>query len=205
MGPRTAQHRADAAPLPSALRREEARERPLLRARAQHGRYPPHALSTAVTPRTRSEQRSLRARAQGSRCSAHARPSPPASATRPASLTCKSMHIRLHTDEAGRGAGLAFKMAERGGRGSGGHGSLDKSITLPPDEIFRNLENAKRFAIDIGNRAGTVARRRGEGRRLSPRCGDSPGPVSFWRAGHTGTCSPMQSPELPAPPRSPGV
>ncbi|XP_078498599.1 4'-phosphopantetheine phosphatase isoform X1 [Lissotriton helveticus] len=27
---------------------------------------------------------------------------------------------------------------------------LDKSITLPPDEIFRNLENAKRFAIDIG-------------------------------------------------------
>uniref|UniRef100_A0A8C3PYJ7 4'-phosphopantetheine phosphatase n=1 Tax=Chrysolophus pictus TaxID=9089 RepID=A0A8C3PYJ7_CHRPC len=38
----------------------------------------------------------------------------------------------------------------RGGRGSGGHGSLDKSITLPPDEIFRNLENAKRFAIDIG-------------------------------------------------------
>ncbi|XP_075577676.1 4'-phosphopantetheine phosphatase isoform X4 [Pelecanus crispus] len=45
---------------------------------------------------------------------------------------------------------VAFKMAERGGRGSGGHGSLDKSITLPPDEIFRNLENAKRFAIDIG-------------------------------------------------------
>ncbi|XP_068514596.1 4'-phosphopantetheine phosphatase isoform X2 [Anas acuta] len=41
-------------------------------------------------------------------------------------------------------------MAERGGRGSGGHGSLDKSITLPPDEIFPNLENAKRFAIDIG-------------------------------------------------------
>lgn len=30
---------------------------------------------------------------------------------------------------------------------------MDKSITLPPDEIFRNLENAKRFAIDIGNRA----------------------------------------------------
>ncbi|XP_078281122.1 4'-phosphopantetheine phosphatase isoform X3 [Rhinoraja longicauda] len=28
--------------------------------------------------------------------------------------------------------------------------SLDKSITLPPDEIFRNLENAKSFAIDIG-------------------------------------------------------
>ncbi|XP_074465639.1 4'-phosphopantetheine phosphatase isoform X2 [Larus michahellis] len=45
---------------------------------------------------------------------------------------------------------VALKMAERGGRGSGGHGSLDKSITLPPDEIFRNLENAKRFAIDIG-------------------------------------------------------
>uniref|UniRef100_A0A8C6Z4Q8 4'-phosphopantetheine phosphatase n=1 Tax=Nothoprocta perdicaria TaxID=30464 RepID=A0A8C6Z4Q8_NOTPE len=39
-------------------------------------------------------------------------------------------------------------MAERGGRGA--HGSLDKSITLPPHEIFRNLENAKRFAIDIG-------------------------------------------------------
>lgn len=29
---------------------------------------------------------------------------------------------------------------------------MDKSITLPPDEIFRNLENAKRFAIDIGSR-----------------------------------------------------
>uniref|UniRef100_A0A4W3H0K8 4'-phosphopantetheine phosphatase n=1 Tax=Callorhinchus milii TaxID=7868 RepID=A0A4W3H0K8_CALMI len=28
--------------------------------------------------------------------------------------------------------------------------NLDKSITLPPDEIFRNLENAKSFAIDIG-------------------------------------------------------
>uniref|UniRef100_A0A8C0QMA4 4'-phosphopantetheine phosphatase n=1 Tax=Chelonoidis abingdonii TaxID=106734 RepID=A0A8C0QMA4_CHEAB len=43
-------------------------------------------------------------------------------------------------------------MAERGGRGtsSGGDSSLDKSITLPPDEIFRNLENAKCFAIDIG-------------------------------------------------------
>ncbi|MBN3306777.1 PANK4 kinase, partial [Amia calva] len=33
--------------------------------------------------------------------------------------------------------------------GRGGH-SMDKSITLPADEIFRNLENAKRFAIDIG-------------------------------------------------------
>ncbi|XP_035238453.1 4'-phosphopantetheine phosphatase isoform X1 [Anguilla anguilla] len=31
-----------------------------------------------------------------------------------------------------------------------GRDSMDKSITLPPDEIFRNLENAKRFAIDIG-------------------------------------------------------
>ncbi|XP_053776753.1 4'-phosphopantetheine phosphatase isoform X3 [Desmodus rotundus] len=42
-------------------------------------------------------------------------------------------------------------MAECGARGSGSSGdSLDKSITLPPDEIFRNLENAKRFAIDIG-------------------------------------------------------
>ncbi|KAM9521554.1 4'-phosphopantetheine phosphatase isoform 2-T2 [Guaruba guarouba] len=59
------------------------------------------------------------------------------------------MRIYLHTDEAGQ-EWVAFKMAERGGRGSGGHGSLDKSITLPPDEIFRNLENAKRFAIDIG-------------------------------------------------------
>uniref|UniRef100_A0A2K6QEJ3 4'-phosphopantetheine phosphatase n=1 Tax=Rhinopithecus roxellana TaxID=61622 RepID=A0A2K6QEJ3_RHIRO len=44
-----------------------------------------------------------------------------------------------------------FKMAECGASGSGSSGdSLDKSITLPPDEIFRNLENAKRFAIDIG-------------------------------------------------------
>ncbi|KAG8505477.1 Pantothenate kinase 4 [Galemys pyrenaicus] len=44
-------------------------------------------------------------------------------------------------------------MAECGASGSGGGSSgdsLDKSITLPPDEIFRNLENAKRFAIDIG-------------------------------------------------------
>nr|XP_038965148.1 4'-phosphopantetheine phosphatase isoform X1 [Rattus norvegicus] len=42
-------------------------------------------------------------------------------------------------------------MAERGASGGGSGGdSLDKSITLPPDEIFRNLENAKRFAIDIG-------------------------------------------------------
>lgn len=59
---------------------------------------------------------------------------------------------------------VAFKMAERGGRGSGGHGSLDKSITLPPDEIFRNLENAKRFAIDIGNPAGSGGERRAGGR-----------------------------------------
>lgn len=44
-------------------------------------------------------------------------------------------------------------MAECGASGSGSSGdSLDKSITLPPDEIFRNLENAKRFAIDIGRR-----------------------------------------------------
>ncbi|XP_036163355.1 4'-phosphopantetheine phosphatase [Myotis myotis] len=42
-------------------------------------------------------------------------------------------------------------MAECGASGSGSSGDgLDKSITLPPDEIFRNLENAKRFAIDIG-------------------------------------------------------
>uniref|UniRef100_I3MKZ7 4'-phosphopantetheine phosphatase n=1 Tax=Ictidomys tridecemlineatus TaxID=43179 RepID=I3MKZ7_ICTTR len=42
-------------------------------------------------------------------------------------------------------------MAECGASGGGSSGdSLDKSITLPPDEIFRNLENAKRFAIDIG-------------------------------------------------------
>ncbi|XP_075881225.1 4'-phosphopantetheine phosphatase isoform X2 [Nelusetta ayraudi] len=34
-------------------------------------------------------------------------------------------------------------------RSASGH-AMDKSITLPPDEIFRNLENAKRFAIDIG-------------------------------------------------------
>lgn len=41
------------------------------------------------------------------------------------------------------------KMALSGGLDRGSH-SMDKSITLPPDEIFRNLENAKRFAIDIG-------------------------------------------------------
>uniref|UniRef100_A0A670IFX8 4'-phosphopantetheine phosphatase n=1 Tax=Podarcis muralis TaxID=64176 RepID=A0A670IFX8_PODMU len=53
-------------------------------------------------------------------------------------------------------------MAERGGRGGGRNsggvsGSLDKSITLPPDEIFRNLENAKRFAIDIGGSLAKLA------------------------------------------------
>uniref|UniRef100_A0A672J6Y2 Pantothenate kinase 4 (inactive) n=1 Tax=Salarias fasciatus TaxID=181472 RepID=A0A672J6Y2_SALFA len=42
-------------------------------------------------------------------------------------------------------------MAECGGVDSNRSGhTMDKSITLPPDEIFRNLENAKRFAIDIG-------------------------------------------------------
>ncbi|XP_064423775.1 4'-phosphopantetheine phosphatase [Latimeria chalumnae] len=41
-------------------------------------------------------------------------------------------------------------MAACSGRGRDGSHSLDKSITLPPDEIFRNLKNAKRFAIDIG-------------------------------------------------------
>ncbi|KAL7981514.1 hypothetical protein Chor_002410 [Crotalus horridus] len=46
-------------------------------------------------------------------------------------------------------------MAERAGRGGGGR--LDKSITLPPDEIFRNLENAKRFAIDIGGSLAKLA------------------------------------------------
>ncbi|XP_058646428.1 4'-phosphopantetheine phosphatase isoform X3 [Onychostoma macrolepis] len=40
-------------------------------------------------------------------------------------------------------------MALSCGADRGSH-SMDKSITLPPDEIFRNLENAKRFAIDIG-------------------------------------------------------
>uniref|UniRef100_A0A8C1Z3X3 4'-phosphopantetheine phosphatase n=1 Tax=Cyprinus carpio TaxID=7962 RepID=A0A8C1Z3X3_CYPCA len=39
-------------------------------------------------------------------------------------------------------------MALCGVADTGSH-SMDKSITLPPDEIFRNLENAKRFAIDI--------------------------------------------------------
>uniref|UniRef100_A0A673H587 4'-phosphopantetheine phosphatase n=1 Tax=Sinocyclocheilus rhinocerous TaxID=307959 RepID=A0A673H587_9TELE len=38
---------------------------------------------------------------------------------------------------------MALSGADRGSH------SMDKSITLPPDEIFRNLENAKRFAIDI--------------------------------------------------------
>lgn len=55
-------------------------------------------------------------------------------------------------------------MAECGASGSGSSGDgLDKSITLPPDEIFRNLENAKRFAIDIGSRG----RARGAGRRAA--------------------------------------
>lgn len=68
-------------------------------------------------------------------------------------------------------------MAERGGRGSG-HGSLDKSITLPPDEIFRNLENAKRFAIDIGNRAGEPA-----GRERRWETGGGSGPAEGTRGG----------------------
>lgn len=55
-------------------------------------------------------------------------------------------------------------MAECGASGGGSSGDgLDKSITLPPDEIFRNLENAKRFAIDIGSRG----RARGAGRRAA--------------------------------------
>uniref|UniRef100_A0AAX7TM46 4'-phosphopantetheine phosphatase n=1 Tax=Astatotilapia calliptera TaxID=8154 RepID=A0AAX7TM46_ASTCA len=41
-------------------------------------------------------------------------------------------------------------MAECGRVDSNTSHTMDKSITLPPDEIFRNLENAKRFAIDIG-------------------------------------------------------
>lgn len=58
-------------------------------------------------------------------------------------------------------------MAERGASGGGSGGdSLDKSITLPPDEIFRNLENAKRFAIDIGSHGpGTRADGRNSGHR----------------------------------------
>uniref|UniRef100_A0A671QYE0 4'-phosphopantetheine phosphatase n=1 Tax=Sinocyclocheilus anshuiensis TaxID=1608454 RepID=A0A671QYE0_9TELE len=40
-------------------------------------------------------------------------------------------------------------MALSGGTTDRGSHSMDKSITLPPDEIFRNLENAKMFAIDI--------------------------------------------------------
>ncbi|KAG8142259.1 putative Pantothenate kinase protein [Naja naja] len=61
------------------------------------------------------------------------------------------------SNEAGRAASRvdASKMAERAGRGGGGR--LDKSITLPPDEIFRNLENAKRFAIDIGGSLAKLA------------------------------------------------
>ncbi|NP_001392984.1 4'-phosphopantetheine phosphatase isoform 7 [Mus musculus] len=57
-------------------------------------------------------------------------------------------------------------MAERGASGGGSGGdSLDKSITLPPDEIFRNLENAKRFAIDIGRHGpGTQESGRSSGR-----------------------------------------
>ena len=55
----------------------------------------------------------------------------------------------LHTHEHSRSAAADLIMAEceRVDRSNQG---MDKSITLPPDEIFRNLENAKRFAIDIG-------------------------------------------------------
>ncbi len=31
-----------------------------------------------------------------------------------------------------------------------------RSIVLPCDEVFRNLKNAKRFAIDIGKVVGTL-------------------------------------------------
>lgn len=76
-------------------------------------------------------------------------------------------------------------MAECGASGSGSSGdSLDKSITLPPDEIFRNLENAKRFAIDIGSRGrrgeqgGTQLARAGHGRRAG-----GPGAVARTKGG----------------------
>uniref|UniRef100_A0A8B9FVX4 4'-phosphopantetheine phosphatase n=1 Tax=Amazona collaria TaxID=241587 RepID=A0A8B9FVX4_9PSIT len=109
-------------------------------------------LVAVVTPRAGG--RSLRAHGGEGGASARSPPAPAGSRLiriiyAAVSITCKFMRIYLHTDEAGQ-EWVAFKMAERGGRGSGGHGSLDKSITLPPDEIFRNLENAKRFAIDIG-------------------------------------------------------
>lgn len=100
------------------------------------------------------------------------------------------MHIHLHTDEAGRGAGIAFKMAERGGRGSGGHGSLDKSITLPPDEIFRNLENAKRFAIDIGNHGDGGAEEGGKGDGSCPAAGTHRGPSPAGTRGTLGHAVP---------------
>lgn len=93
-------------------------------------------------------------------------------------------------------------MAERGGRGSGGHGSLDKSITLPPDEIFRNLENAKRFAIDIGNRAGAAGGPGGPrqgggggggtGGGSRPAEGTRRGPAAHRGAGLAGKCSPLR-------------
>lgn len=90
-------------------------------------------------------------------------------------------------------------MAERGGRGSGGHGSLDKSITLPPDEIFRNLENAKRFAIDIGNRAGAAGGPRqggggggGTGGGSRPAEGTHRGPAAHRGAELAGKCSPLR-------------
>ncbi|XP_076453588.1 4'-phosphopantetheine phosphatase-like [Babylonia areolata] len=37
------------------------------------------------------------------------------------------------------------------------HKSYARSIDLPPDQIFRNLKNAKRFAIDIGGSLAKVA------------------------------------------------
>lgn len=107
-----------------------------------------------------------------------------------------------------------FKMAERGASGGGSSGdSLDKSITLPPDEIFRNLENAKRFAIDIGGRGrvpgagrraagagavGPAGRGRRQGRRAGVRAAA--------RAGHHGPRSPRARAQplgtcSPGPPR----
>lgn len=88
-------------------------------------------------------------------------------------------------------------MAERGGRGSG-HGSLDKSITLPPDEIFRNLENAKRFAIDIGNRAGGCLRAGGDGgERVA-----APAPLGGTRGGLAGRARGTLGSVVPREPRA---
>lgn len=70
---------------------------------------------------------------------------------RPLRCPCVSADwtLRRHAESTQRPTIATMAECARADSHTSGH-TMDKSITLPPDEIFRNLENAKRFAIDIG-------------------------------------------------------